>query len=100
MSGCADLRAAWSNLSTPCVLHEEPVVEARLALLEPDLFERRRPWIGIDEHERGVLHAGGDPARADAVVDGGEAHAGVALWLDLREPRRARLRIQHLCLVR
>src|SRR3989442_11911840 len=92
-------RGAAHTIQYPRSCVEEPVVEARLALLEPHLFERRRPRIRVNEHERGVLHARTDPARPDVVVDRREAHAVVELLLNLREHRRALLLVQLLRLL-
>src|SRR3989442_13435383 len=92
-------RGAAHTIQYPRSCVEEPVVEARLALLEPDLFEGRRPRIRVNEHERRVLHARTDPARPDVVVDRGEADAAAELLLDLGEHRRALLLVQLLRLL-
>src|SRR2546428_779838 len=51
--------------------------------LQPHLFQRRRPGIGIDQHERGLLHPGADAARPDIVVDRAIPDALVHQALDL-----------------
>src|SRR6266849_6251217 len=55
----------------------------RLFLLQPDLLERRRPGIGVDQHQRGLLHARPDPAGPEELEDGPESHALVERLLDL-----------------
>src|SRR5207247_1677231 len=51
----------------------------------------RGPWIGVDEHQRGLLHARADPARPDVLEDRPEAHALVEELLDLVQRRLALL---------
>src|SRR5438552_6172175 len=43
--------------------------DGRSALLEPDLFQGRRPRIGVDQHQRGLLHPWSHPARPDVLPD-------------------------------
>src|SRR5262245_63923043 len=52
-------------------------------LLQAHVFERRRPRIRIDQHERGLGHPGPDPAGPDVLEDGCDAHALVHELLDL-----------------
>src|SRR5439155_20107935 len=64
---------------------------SRTSLLQLDLFQRRRPWIGIDQHERGLGHARADAARPDVLPDRSEPHAVVQDLLDLDQERFALL---------
>ena len=57
------------------------------ALLEPDLLEGRRPRIGVDQHQRGLLHPGPDAARPDVLADRPEPHPLVDELLDLVQHR-------------
>src|SRR5260370_36361627 len=62
-----------------------------LSLLETNVFQRRGPWIGVDEHQGGLLHARADPARPDVLEDRPGAHALVEGLLDLVQHRLALL---------
>src|SRR5207245_9112989 len=64
-----------------------------LSLLRPYLLERCRPGIGIDQHQRGLLHARPDSARPEELEDGPEAHALVEGLLDLVQQGLAPLAI-------
>src|SRR2546430_12678898 len=56
------------------------------------LFRSRRPRIGIDHHERRVLHARSDPAGPDVLEDRRDPRALVHELLDLVQHRLALLR--------
>src|SRR5262245_30969906 len=66
----------------------------RSRALQPDLFEWRRPRIGIDEHQRWLGHARSDAARPDILEDGAVAHALVHEALDLMQHRLALLPVR------
>src|SRR5262249_51620367 len=53
------------------------------SLLDPHVFDGRRPRIRVDEHEGRLHHLRADPARPDEVVDGAEADALMEKTLDL-----------------
>src|SRR5207249_7873004 len=57
------------------------------AWLEPDLLERSRPRVGVDQHQRGLGHAGPDAARPDELVERTEPRALVEELLDLMQQR-------------
>src|SRR5207245_8449620 len=65
----------------------------RLLLLQPYLLEWRRPGVGIDQHQPGLLHARPDSARPEELEDGTEAHALVEGLLDLVQQGLALLAI-------
>src|SRR6266850_190393 len=71
-----------------------PRGRCHLPLLEPYLLERRRPRIGIDEHQCGLLHARPDAARPVELEDGRETHALVEHLLDLEQQGLALLAIR------
>src|SRR5215470_6927449 len=53
------------------------------SLLDPHVFDGRRPRVWVDEHEGRFHHLRTDPARPDVIVDGAEAHPLVEQALDL-----------------
>src|SRR5215207_3039170 len=72
-----------------------PDVRPRCSLLlQPDLFERRGPGIRVDQQERGLGHAGPDPARPDVLVDRRDADPLVHELLDLVEEHLALLLVR------
>src|SRR6266498_1845127 len=68
---------------------------SRSLLLEAHLFERRRPRVGVDQHQRGLLHPGPDSRRPDVFPDGREPHPLVDDLLDLVQQRLALAAIGH-----
>src|SRR5262245_62432963 len=66
-----------------------PAARTALARLQAHLFERRRPRVGVDQHQRGLGHAGTDAARPDEFPERPEPHALVEELLDLVEYRLA-----------
>src|SRR6185436_9156722 len=67
--------------------------------LEPDLFQRRRPGIGIDQHERGLGHPRPDAAGPHVLEDRAVAHPLVDQPLNLVELRFALLVVCLHCLL-
>src|SRR5213594_20166 len=63
------------------------------SLLQPHVFDGRRPRVRIDQHQSGLRHLGADPARPDVIVDGSEPHPLVKQALDLVERRLALLAV-------
>src|SRR5580765_8651266 len=63
------------------------------ALLQPHVFERRRPGIGVDQHERRILDARPDAAGPDVLEDRRDARALVHDLLDLVQERLALLTV-------
>src|SRR5437879_11094852 len=59
------------------------------------LFERRRPRVGIDQHQRRLLDPWAHAARPDVVPDRPEPHPLVQELLDLMEQRLAFAAIAH-----
>src|SRR5262249_21631815 len=53
------------------------------SLLQAHILERRRPGVGVDRHQRRLLHPRSDAARPDVEPDGREHHALVHELLDL-----------------
>src|SRR6266478_6705044 len=62
---------------------------------ELHLFERRRPRVGIDQHQRRLLDPWAHAARPDVVPDRPEPHPLVQELLDLMEQRLAFTAIAH-----
>src|SRR5882672_4164401 len=60
-------------------------------LLETNVFERRRPRIRIDQHQRRLLDPGADAARPDILVDRRDPDPVVDDLLDLVQERLALL---------
>src|SRR4029453_14014371 len=58
-------------------------------LLQPPVFDGRRPRVRVDQHQSRLRHLGADPARPDVIVDGPEPHPLVKQPLDLVEHRLA-----------
>src|SRR5690348_13197502 len=61
----------------------------RLLLLQPHFFQRRRPRIGIDQHQGGLGDARADAARPAVLPDRAQADAFVHEPLDLVQDRLA-----------
>src|SRR5712691_8134192 len=57
----------------------------RSFLLETYFFQRRRPGIGVDQHQRGFLHTRPHSTRPYVVPDGPEPHPLVQELLDLAQ---------------
>src|SRR5688572_530553 len=63
----------------------------RLLRFELDVLERRRPRVGVDQHQARLGHAGPDAARPDELVERTEPRPLVDELLDLVEHRLALL---------
>src|SRR4029077_409471 len=67
---------------------------ARMSVLsQAHVFERRRPRIRVDQHERGLRHPRADSAGPDVLEDRRDPHALVHDLLDLVQERLALLAI-------
>src|SRR5215510_4472042 len=62
-------------------------IPSRSFWLEPYLFERRRPRVGIDQHQPRLLNSWSNSARPDVFPDGPKHHAFVYKVLDLVQER-------------
>src|SRR5258706_2224710 len=86
-SGCPTRRygaASWWRTRRRSTTIRRAHRVARLSL-QPHVVERRRPGIGIDQHDAGLRHPRPDPARPDVLEDGPHAYALVDEPLDLVE---------------
>src|SRR5712691_8891698 len=83
----------------PTMLLPPPREEDVSFWLQTDLFERRRPGIGVDEHQRRLLHPRSDPTRPNVLVQGPEAHALVQKLLDFVQEGGALAVVEFDCLL-
>src|SRR5436190_23513918 len=58
-------------------------MQPRSVLFEAHLFKRRRPRVGVDQHQRGLIHARTHPAGPDVLEDRTVPDALVHEALDL-----------------
>src|SRR5215813_6054572 len=71
--------------SSACTCRAPSGSKRSLSLLQPDLLEWRRPRIGIDQHQRGLLDARPDAAGPEELEDRRKAHPLVERLLDLEQ---------------
>src|SRR5437870_12598028 len=88
------LAIAATAMASPAGLATSAVYRS-LVSLQAYLFERRRPGVGIDQHQRRLLDPRADPARPDVVPDRAEPHPLVDELLDLVQQRLALAAIGH-----